>query len=144
MISANGGVRVPFNVSANVVGGCTLATTNMNFGTVGVLTANLDTSNTISVSCSNLTPYTIGLSGGQSGTTDPTLRKMANGLSEVTYGIYQDSARTIPWGDTIGSNTISNIGNGSVQNFAAYGRVTVQNTPAAGIYSDTIIVTMTY
>ncbi len=144
VISGLGGVYVPFNVQANVVGACTVSASNLNFGTAGTLTSNVDTTNTISVSCSNLTPYSIGLDGGLSGSSDPTLRKMVNGPSDITYGIYQNSAHTIPWGNTTGTNTISGVGNGTTQNYTAYGRVAVQTTPEPGTYSDTIIVTMTY
>lgn len=144
VISGFGGVQIPFTVMANVVGACTVTATDLNFGTSGVLASNLDTTNTISVNCSNLTPYNIGLDGGLSGAIDPTLRSMANGPLQVTYGIYQDAGRTIPWGDTIGTNTISATGTGITQNYTGYGRVPVQTTPGPGTYSDTIVVTVTY
>ena len=144
VISALGGTPMPFTVHANVLSACTVVTSNMNFGTAGVLTSNLDTTNNISVTCANLTPFTIGLSGGLSGTSDPTLRQMVNGGSVVTYGIYQDAARTIGWGDAVGTDTMTATGDGTTQVFPAYGRVPPQATPAAGTYTDTVIVTVTY
>lgn len=143
-ISGLGGVQVPFIVQANVLGACTVSATDLDFGTSGVLASNLDATNTISVNCSNLTPYTIGLDGGSTGAVDPTLRKMTIGLSEVTYGIYQDAGRSTPWGESIGTNTISGTGNGSVQTYTGFGRVPPQTTPASGTYTDTVIVTVTY
>ncbi len=143
-ISALGGVQTPFTVSANVLTTCTVNAADLNFGTSGFLTSNVDTTSTISINCNSGLPYTIGLSGGLSGATNPTLRQMVNGGDQVTYGIYQNAARTIPWGDTIGTNTISSVGTGLAQSFTTYGRVPPQTTPNAGTYSDTIIVTVSY
>lgn len=137
------GTTVPFTVSAEVLGACTVTTTNMNFGTVGVLGSNTDTTNTISVNCNSGVPYTIGLDNGATGAS-PTARRMTNGGNFVTYGIYQDAARTTEWGETIGTNTISASGTGSVQNYTGYGRVPAQTTPVSGTYTDVVIVTVTY
>ena len=137
-------VQVPFSVVAVVNPSCTVSATTMNFGSVGFLSANRDTSNTISVNCSNLIPYTISLGDGLNGIGDPTSRKMNNGGTLVDYGIYQDSGRSTPWGDSIGTNTVSDSGTGSTQNFTAYGRVPTQTTPVPGTYSDTIVMTVTY
>ena len=144
IIASGTSLQVPFLVQANVQGACTLTTTDMNFGTTGTIVSNLDATNSISVTCTNGTPYTISLDGGLSGATDPESRKMANGTNNVNYGIYQNSARTTAWGDTIGTNTISSVGNGTAQNFIAYGRVPAQSTPPPGTYLDTIVTTITY
>ena len=143
-ISQYGGVQVPFNVHANIVSACTVEASNLNFGSVGVLSSNIDANNTISVNCSNGTPYTIGLDGGLSGTSNPTMRQMTSGVSTINYGIYQNSARSTPWGNATGTDTISSVGDGTTQNYTAFGRVQIQSTPPPGTYTDTIIVTMTY
>jgi len=144
LISSFGGFQSPFTVLANVIGACTVNTTDLNFGTAGVLTANVDTANTVSVLCSPGIAYTVGLSNGSSGGTSPTNRLMANGGDTTTYGIYSDAARTTPWGDTIGTNTVAGVGSGFTQNFTGYGRVSPQTTPPPGTYSDTITITVTY
>jgi spore coat protein U-like protein len=143
-ISQFGGVQVPFNVHANIVSACTVQASNLNFGSAGVLNSNVDANNTISVNCSNGTPYTIGLDGGLSGASNPTMRKMTSGISTINYGNYQNSTRSVPWGNATGTDTISNVGNGTTQNYTAHGRVQIQSTPPPGTYTDTIIVTMTY
>ncbi len=143
-ITALGGVQVPFTVQANVVGACTLTTTNMNFGTAGILNSNQDTTGNISITCSTALPYSIGLDGGLAAAPTPTTRKLMNGANEITYGIYQDASRSIEWGNSLGTNTISATGNGSAQNFTTYGRIPPQPTPLSGTYSDTIVVTVTY
>ncbi len=138
--------NVPFTAQAMYRGTCTVSATNLDFGSRGILDTAATASNTISVTCTTGASYTIGLSGGNAAATDPTLREMANpGNTEfITYGIYRDLARTLPWGSTIGSDTVAATGNGSAQAHTAYGHVPAQATPSPQTYTDTIIVTVTY
>jgi spore coat protein U-like protein len=69
---------------------------------------------------------------------------MTNGANTITYGLYQNAARTIAWGGTIGTNTVAGTGTGLAQLTTVYGRVPGQATPSPGTYTDTIIVTVTY
>jgi spore coat protein U-like protein len=133
-----------FNVTATVPTTCTVATNNLNFGTAGLLSANTDASTTLSPECTNGTPYNVGLDGGLSGATDPTQRKMTLGAQSVLYGLYRDSARSLPFGNTIGSNTLTGTGTGLAQSISVYGRIPPQTTPSPGTYNDIIVVTLTY
>jgi len=98
----------------------------------------------VTVQCTNSTAYSVALSGGNSGATDPTQRKMSKASETITYGLYQNSARTQPWGSTSGVNTIGGTGSGSNQALTVYGRVTAQTTPSPGAYTDSVVVTVTY
>jgi spore coat protein U-like protein len=133
-----------FNVTATVPTTCRIATNNLNFGTAGVLAANTDATTTLSPTCTNGTPYNVGLDGGLSRATNPAQRKMTNGAAFVLYGLYQDSARSMPWGNTIGTNTLTGTGTGLAQSPTVYGRIAPQATPSPGTYNDTIVVTLTY
>jgi spore coat protein U-like protein len=133
-----------FNVTAIVSTTCRIATNNLNFGTAGVLAANTDATTTLSPACTNGTPYNIGLDGGLSGATNPTQRKMTNGAAFVLYGLYRDAARSLPFGNTIGTNTLTGTGAGLSQSATVYGRIAPQATPSPGTYNDTIVVTLTY
>ena len=62
----------------------------------------------------------------------------------ITYGLYLDAARSLPWGNTVGSNTTSATGSGVSQGSTVYGRIAPQTTPKPGAYSDTIVVTVGY
>jgi spore coat protein U-like protein len=62
----------------------------------------------------------------------------------VIYGLYRDSARSLPWGSTVGTNTSSGTGTGSTQTQTVYGRVATQTTPSPGTYSDSVVVTVGY
>ncbi len=138
--------NVPFTAQATYPATCTVTATNLDFGSEGVLNMAVTTTNAVSVTCSSGSGYSISLSGGNAAAVDPTQRKMANGGNTefITYGIYQDLNHTMPWGSTIGSNTVAGSGNGSAQIYTAYGRVPPQTTPSAQTYTDTIIVTVTY
>jgi spore coat protein U-like protein len=86
-----------FNVRATVPTTCSIATNDLNFGTAGTLATNSDASTTVSPTCTSGTAYNIGLNGGLSGATDPTQRKMTKAAEFVLYGLYRDSARSLPW-----------------------------------------------
>jgi spore coat protein U-like protein len=133
-----------FTVTATVISNCNVSANTLNFGTAGVLTGNTDATSSISVQCSNSLPYTVSLNGGNAGATDPTQRKMSKSAESITYGLYRDLARTLPWGSTIGTNTASGTGSGVQQSLTVYGRVGAQTTPSPGTFSDTIITTVTY
>ena len=132
------------SATATVLSACIVSAQNINFGTVGFLASNTDATGAITVQCDLGLPYTVSLNGGISGATNPTLRQMSFSGSTVTYGLYQDSARSQPWGNTMGSNTVAGIGTGSSQTLTVYGRIPAQTTPAPGTYTDTIVVTVGY
>ncbi|HEY1394003.1 MAG TPA: spore coat U domain-containing protein, partial [Methylibium sp.] len=132
--------------TASVVQTCTVSTTTLNFGTPGLLNANVDGTSTITTQCASGTAYQIGLDNGlhASGTT----RQMAGGSSElIAYELYRDSSRTQRWGNTLNSDTVSISGTantGAALTTTVYGRVAAQSTPSPSSYSDTITVTVTY
>jgi spore coat protein U-like protein len=130
--------------TSTVPSNCLVSATGVNFGSAGIIAANVDATGSTTVQCTSTTPYTVGLDGGTSGATDPTQRKMSKGAEKITYGLYQNSARTQPWGNTVGTNTESGTGTGSGQALTVYGRVGSQTTPSPGAYSDSVVVTVTY
>jgi spore coat protein U-like protein len=97
----------------------------------------------IQLICSDGTPYTVTLDGGQhaSGTT----RQMSNGTDNVAYALYQDAARSTPWGDgtTFGS-AFTGTGTGAAADMNVYGRVPPQAAVSAGTYTDTVLVTVSW
>jgi spore coat protein U-like protein len=130
--------------TATVLANCSVSATGVNFGSSGPITSNVDAAGTVTVQCTNSTPYTVALNGGNSGASDPTQRKMSKGVEKITYGLYQNSARSQPWGSTLGTNTVAGTGTGSNQPLTVYGRVASQTTPSPGTYTDSVVVTVTY
>src|SRR5262249_37946646 len=132
-----------FAGSATVPANCRVTATDIGFGSQGLLTANIDQTGTVSVTCTSGTTYNVGLGDGQQN-AGPSGRAMALGANRVGYGLYRDGARSQVWGDTVGTNTVGGTGNGAAQNITVYARVVPQVTPPAGTYSDVVVVTITY
>lgn len=135
-----------FQVSVTIEATCTISgATALNFGTTGVLNANLDETSTITVECTNTTPYAIGLNQGVNGAS-VAAREMVGGPSSesIQYALYSDAARTTNWGNTVSTDTVAAMGTGAAQNFTVYGRIAPQTTPTPGSYTDTITITVTY
>ncbi len=138
-----GSTSFSFQATATVLKSCNVSASNLNFGAVGDLTTIVDGQSALSLQCTQGTGYTVSLNGGLSGATDPTARKMMMGSQSITYGLYQNNARSVPWG-TQASATLAGTGTSSSQMIPVYGRVPVQATPGIGTYSDTIVVSVTY
>jgi spore coat protein U-like protein len=134
-----------FQSQITIAATCTiLSTTTLDFGTQGVLSANIDQTNTIQVQCTNTTPYNIGLDVGIGSGATVAVRKMTSGGVTINYSLYSNAGRTTVWGNTIGTDTVASTGTGAAQNFTVYGRVPAQTTPAPATYTDTVTVTVTY
>ena len=118
----------------------------MTFGNYNTL-ANSDVSNTVIANCSSGTTYAIGLGAGAygSGVTDRKMINSSTGVVYLSYALYQDAARTINWGETVGTDTVVGTpGTGSDQTYTVYGRVPSGQATANGSYIDTITVTLTF
>ncbi|MGH6812252.1 MAG: Csu type fimbrial protein [Methylocella sp.] len=135
-----------FNVQVIIAATCVLnSSTNLSFGTQGVLAAPINDQSTITVTCTNTTPYNIGLDKGLNGGS-VTTREMKGVVSAalVNYSLFRDAPMTLNWGQTIGTDTVGASGTGSAQPFTVYGQIPAQPTPAPDTYNDTITVTVTY
>jgi spore coat protein U-like protein len=132
-----------FTASATVLANCNVAATDIDFGSQGLLAANIDVAGLLSVTCTTGTAYNIGLDDGHQN-AGPSGRAMSLGTKKVAYGLYRDTARSLAWGSTIATNTVGGTGTGSLQPLTIYARVPPQSTPPAGVYSDVIVVTVTY
>jgi spore coat protein U-like protein len=57
---------------------------------------------------------------------------MTLGTVGITYGLYRDAACSLPWGSTIGTNTVAGTGTGVAVGVPVYGQVPPQNSAAPG------------
>jgi spore coat protein U-like protein len=62
----------------------------------------------------------------------------------LNYALYSDSARTLNWGETDGTDTVDSTGTGANQSFTVYGRVAASQNVPQGSYSDTITITVNF
>src|SRR3954454_6397225 len=134
-----------FTVQVTLTASCTInSAATLNFGSQGILSANVDQTSTLQVQCTNTTPYNIGLDAGVGSGATVAVRKLTSGGNTVNYSLYTDAGRATLWGNTVGTDTVAATGNGAAQSYTVYGRVPSQTTPAPGTYTDTITVTVTY
>lgn len=142
---ASTSITTTFQAKVTIAASCVIGgATTLDFGTPGLLTANVDQTSTISVQCSNTTPFNVGLDKGTNGTSVTNRLMKGTTAATIQYSIYSDSGRTSNWGNTIGTDTVASTGTGSSQSFTVYGRIPPQTTPAPDVYTDTVTVTVTY
>lgn len=135
-------------VSATVTQNCVINASALAFGDVNTLSgAAVDASGTIDVTCTSETPWTASADAGQTEGATLGARKLLNGTNELSYALYADAARTSLWGDGVAeaSTTLADVGTGSSQVKTFYGRIAASQTSApAGVYNDTVTVTVAY
>jgi spore coat protein U domain-containing protein, fimbrial subunit CupE1/2/3/6 len=135
-----------FTVTITIQSTCTVDTSSsdIDFGSQGLLTTDLTDTSTIGVECTDGTDYTLGLDAGTGTGATVAARKMTgSGSNTVTYSLYQDSGYSTVWGDTSG-NWQSGTGSGGTDTYTIYAKVPAQTTPAPDTYTDTITATVTY
>lgn len=131
-----------FQVTANVQATCLVSATPLAFGTYNG-TVNNKTSN-VNVTCTNTTPYNVGLDAGTSTGATVTTRKMVNGSNTLGYSLFRDAAQTLNWGNTVGTDTLTGTGNGSSQSLTVYGQIPANQYVTPNSYADTITATVSY
>lgn len=137
------GATFPFTVLAVVPKQCSVtANGNINFGSVNATAVNTTSNNTISVTCTNSTPYTVGLAPSNGNTAGSGIMT-STGTDTVGY---QLSSTPGPSGTAWGNTTLNNVsgsGIGSATTYTVYATVPSANhTP--GNYSDTVTINVTY
>jgi len=131
-----------FQVTATIPSSCAVTATNLAFG--NYTGAVLDNTSVITVNCTNSTAYNIGLGAGTGTGATTTTRILTSGLNKLNYTLWRDSARSLNWGDTVGTDTLASTGTGAAQTFTVYGRIPASQSSNPGSYSDTITVTVSF
>lgn len=122
---------------------CTVSITPINFGTYSpYASVALDSTGQVSVDCGGAGSAVVSLNPGVNGGGSFMGRSLGNGQSQLHYQLYSDGAYTQVWGDgTGGSTTASVSGSGTL---TMYGRVPAHQNVTAGLYTDTVLLTITY
>lgn len=120
------------------------SSTDMDFGSEGVLDAAVTSTSDFEVQCTSGTGYTLSLDGGSGASGTTTTRTMESGGNAVNYTLWKDAGHTQNWGDAGGEIMSGLTGNGADQSYTVYGVVPAQTTPAAATYTDTVTITVTY
>lgn len=138
-----------FNVTAQVNASCVINLASaLTFPAYAPNQGAQASTSTISVNCTNTTPFNIGLNAGTGSGATVSSRIMTSGTHTLKYSLYQDSGHSIVWGNTVGTNTVTGtgggLGGGSAITKTVYGQIPDQPGTPPGNYADTITVTVTY
>jgi spore coat protein U-like protein len=141
-IYTNGTSTATFTVTLILQANCTITANPLSFGTAGVLSTALNQQTTVGVTCTNTTPYNVGLDAGTVTGSTVANRLMAgtktgNTTTTVAFELYQDAGHTVLWGNTQGTNTEAGTGSGAAQSITVYGQVPAQATPDPDTYQTT-------
>jgi spore coat protein U-like protein len=141
--SAQATATTTFAVTATVQATCAVSATALPFGTYS--TTQLDGTSTITVTCTNTTPYNVGLDAGTGASATVSARKMTGpGAATLNYSLFSNTGRTTNWGNTTGTDTVVGAGTGSAQILTVYGRIAAGQYVAPGSFTDTITATVYY
>ncbi|PXX42098.1 Csu type fimbrial protein [Undibacterium pigrum] len=131
------------SVSSTVLSACSVTGASMAFGSYTA--TQIDNSAAISITCTNGTAYNIGMDAGGGSGASTAVRKMTGSVSgTLNYSLYKDSGRSVVWGNTVGTDTLLGTGTGAAQSVSVYGRVPSGQIADAGVYSDSVTITLTY
>lgn len=131
---------------------CGVTSPTLNFGSYNPVSgAPATTSATITVSCTAAlalsVPFTVTLSAGNSGST--ANRSMSGSSASLPYNVFTNGSYTTVWDNTTGvSGSISLLGvlglfSGS-SDLTAFGRILASQAVPAGVYTDTLVITVSY
>ena len=128
--------------AGNAMAACQIDTRPVAFGVVDVTRQN-DSNGEIALTCSIATEVEVALSSS----TAPGQRYMAGPSGgRLTYDLYPDATRSMPWGDGNGNSTtrvVTSDGDGTTR-LPIYGRVPQQDAVPPGAYSDSLTVLVSF
>ena len=143
-----------FQVTANVVASCKVtSTTDIAFGNYDPADINntvaLDASGDISVRCVKGTTANVAIEQGTNPAAGSTcitpLRQMAVGTERLGYAIFQDAARTTPWGcDTTNDQAFTAATVSTPTTLTTFGRIPAGQDVSVGAFIDTVNVAVTF
>lgn len=131
-----------FAVTATVGATCTISAIPLAFGAYTQAVAQA--TSTITVNCTDTTPYNIGLDAGLTVGATVLTRAMSTAGGSLPYSLFTDAARTVNWGNTVGTDTQVGTGSGAPQGLTVYGQVAAGQLAVPGTYTDTITATISY
>jgi spore coat protein U-like protein len=144
-VYSNGSKTSNFDVTMKIIADCTIAANPLDFGqSQGVLATSVNANTTLNVTCTNTTPYNVGLSAGN-GTGSSTSARLMSGTGANTSTVAFNLNMTAGggnWGNTQGTDTLSGTGSGVQQNLTVYGQVPAQATPQPDTYKSTLVATI--
>lgn len=133
-------------ISATVVETCSVAASPLSFRLANTPGLSATAQSTIALSCNSATGFEIALDPGANAAGDIRhMVDMASGAA-LEYEIYSDAARSSPWGNNAGVDTVAGAAEaGRDVVLTAYGSIVPSMVELApGTYTDTIVVTVNF
>ncbi len=132
-------------VTATVTTTCIITTGAVAFTPYDpVAAAAVDAQGGVTVTCTNGSPWWIGLGAGGGGPAGGVSRSMSQGASRLGYELYSDASRTVLWGNTLPTG-FGAAGTGAAQATPVYGRIAAGQTAVpAGAYADSVVATVNF
>jgi len=143
-------------VQITITASCTINAATLDFGAsvpgTTLVASNVDAATTVSVTCTNSSPYSIGMDNGANFLSGSRRMKQGATANFLSYSLYTDSLRTNAWTTATNNTTCASAnscflgtGSGTAQSINIYGRVPSTGTaPPTGTYTDTVTMTITY
>lgn len=132
-----------FMVWPGLAQACAVGVSGLSFGTYDERSVATGTA-TVRVDCASGVSYEVRLSAGGGSHAD---RRLSNGSGgTLSYNMYTSASHAQIWGDGIASGTVAVGGGGTglEQVLTAFGLIPANQNPAAGSYSDSIVVTIIF
>jgi spore coat protein U-like protein len=137
-------ITAPVRVTSGLATTCTVATTDLAFGTYDPLIVNgagagsdLTGQATITVTCTAGASPLVWISPGTAG-------RIMTGSGNLIYEMYSDPGRTTVWGSTSGTSVQLPVSSGVAQPLTIYGVVPRGQNVPVGAYSQTVTVTVNF
>jgi len=128
---------------------CSATTTPLNFSNYDVFsTLPLDSTGNVTISCTNPeakpVQVEVTISSGSSGSFNPRQMALAGASDRMNYYLFLDASKTTIWGDGTGGTATftSTVVRNPTVNAVIYGRVPARQNLRAGVYSDTLLITV--
>lgn len=153
VMAATSPATTTFTVQLTVQKACSVSAsgTNVNLGTVDAGTANPTGNSTFTVSCSNTTPFNIGLvpgAGGTAGTGNLSGTATGNTGTKIAYALFSDSLNSVAWGNVSGAggNQVGGTGTGMSNAITktVYAKATGSTDVVPDTYKDTVTINVNF
>lgn len=141
---ATGNLDIQVTVASN----CLIGSTGLTFGTYDTLSGSAVVGQgNLQVACTLGHDGVIMLGQGANsidGSLDEApLRAMSNGTDELQYQLFTTVGRNVVWGNTL-ETSVPYTGLGTQTNVPVFGEILGGQTVTAGVYTDTVVATVTF
>ena len=128
-------------VTIEIAASCIVSAADLDFGAYAAASgAPARGQSVIQLQCTSGLTVDVGLDAGTAPGATTSNRRLVSGSDLLNYGLYQDAARNLNWGDTTGVDTLELQATGTLQTVPVYGEIPAGQQVPAGTYGDMITV----